>query len=116
MFRVPSAHWSDTERHKWSVDVAVKLRWNQFTFPAFISNVAGNLDVNVTAAIDDVRLQGLRVGMPVTVSPDPTLDAAMAVGGAWVAANDSLTVRLVNVTGAVVNQPSSTWSYFGVIL
>jgi hypothetical protein len=116
MFRVPTEKWTDKERLKWMISVALGVRWNQFTWDPPSVGANSTVDTTLTAASNDVRLTGLRIGMPVNVTPPGTLNAGLAVGGSWVAANDSITIRLVNVTAAPIDAPSSTWSYFGVIL
>jgi hypothetical protein len=116
MLAVPSANWGDVEKLKWQIAVSKGLRWSPFTMEAFLFGGAGVFDVTVTAALDDVRLTGLRVGMPVTVSPHPSLAASVIVPHAWVANDDELTMRIVNVSAVPVNEPSRTWSYFGVLL
>lgn len=116
MLTVPSANWGESERLKWSVALAKALRWNVFTWnpPAIPATTA--VDTTLSAAVDDVRLTGLRTGMPVFVTSTTILAGGLFCAGAWVPANDSLTVRLVNVTAAPIDPASATWSYFGVIL
>lgn len=116
MFKMPTDNWGPKERLDWQVAVARNLRWSQFTMQGFIFAAAGVFDVTVTAALDDARLAGLRIGMPVTVSPSSTLAASVIVGAAWVATNDTLSMRIVNVSAVPVNQAAATWSYFGVLL
>lgn len=115
MLKVPTSHWQDPERLKWMVDISTRLRWNQFTWDP--PNVGANSTVDTTlTAANLVTLTGLRAGMNVTVTAPSTLPAGIAVGGQWVATDNTLTIRLVNVTAAPIDPASGTWAYLGVLL
>jgi hypothetical protein len=72
-------------------------------------------NTTVDATVTDDALTGLRAGQPVYVTPPSTLDAGLVCGGAWVAADDSITIRLGNVTASPINPASGTWAFQGVI-
>lgn len=97
-----------------------ELYTRERTFGSFTWNApnvpgASTVDTTLTTADADV-LKGLRVGQAVYVTPPSTIDAGIVCGGAWVAADDSLTIRLGNVTAGAIDPASGTWSFQGVIV
>lgn len=88
------------------------------TFGTFVwdaPNVPANSTVDTTLTSATLpQLDGLRVGQPVYVTPPATIDAGITCGGAWVTADDSLTIRLGNITGVGINPVSGTWAFQGV--
>lgn len=110
----PLDKWQDRELFIFFREIYTRLKFDNFTWNP--PNVPANSTVDTTLATsDDARLKGLRVGMAVTVSPPATLDAGIIYGGAWVFADDTLTIRLANVTGAGINPVTGVWSYFGMV-
>jgi hypothetical protein len=90
------------------------------TFGSFTWNppsvaAAATVDTTLTTTDADV-LKGLRVGQAVYVTPPLTIDSGIVCGGAWVATDDTLTIRLGNVTAAPINPASGTWSFQGVVI
>jgi hypothetical protein len=66
----------------------------------------------VTGADLDVTVTGAVVGDLVFMQP-PAADmtAGLLVGQAWVAAADTVTVRVYNFSGGTINEASATWIY-----
>lgn len=83
--------------------------WNPPNIPA-----ASTVDTTLTTT-DAAELKGLRVGQPVYVTPPSAIDSGIVLAGAWVATDDTLTIRLGNVTAGGINPASGTWAYQGVI-
>lgn len=86
------------------------------TFGTFIwnaPNVPGASTVDTTLTTSEFT--GLRVGQPVYVTPPSAIDSGIVLGGAWVATDDTLTIRLGNVTAGAINPASGTWAFQGVI-
>jgi hypothetical protein len=83
--------------------------WNPPNVPG-----ASTVDTTLTTSDADV-VKGLRVGQPVYVSPPSTINAGIICGGAWVATDDTLTIRLGNVTAGGINPASGTWAFQGVV-
>lgn len=80
-------------------------------------NVPGatTVDTTLTTTNADV-LKGLRVGQAVYVTPPSAINAGIVCGGAWVATDDTLTIRLGNVTAVAINPASGTWAFQGVVI
>lgn len=113
----PQEAWSDRELRRWFRDLHIRAKWG--TFQVSRSGVEANAttDQTITAAAQPI-LTGLRVGMYVHVSPPPTLDAGLVVGGAWVAADDSITIRLGNLTTGAIGSwegDAETWAFWGFL-
>src|SRR5688572_9410149 len=84
--------------------------WNPPNVPA-----ATTVDTTLTTT-DGEQLEGLRVGQAVHVTPPSTLDSGIVCGGAWVATDDTLTIRLGNVTAGAINPTSATWAFDGKVI
>lgn len=79
-------------------------------------------EVGATTSVDTTlttttvpALTGLRAGQFVHVTPPSTIDAGL-IWGAFVASDNSLTIRLVNVTGSPINPASGTWAFDGKLV
>ncbi len=66
----------------------------------------------VTAADLDVTITGAAVGDSVIIQP-PAADmtAGLLVCQAWVAAADTVTIRVYNASGSTIDEASATWIY-----
>jgi hypothetical protein len=66
----------------------------------------------VTAADKDITIAGAAVGDTVIIQP-PAADmtAGLLVCQAWVAATDTVTVRVYNASGSTIDEASATWVY-----
>jgi hypothetical protein len=107
--------WKDKELYVFLREIFVRGRtFGTFTWDP--PNVPGTSTVDTTLTTTTVaELKGLRVGQPVFVSPPSTINAGIVFGGAWVATDDTLTIRLGNVTAGPINPASGTWAFQGVI-
>ena len=84
--------------------------WNPPNVPA-----ASTVDTTLTTT-DTAEVTGLRAGQAVYVTPPSTLLAGLICGGAWVNADDTLTIRLGNVTAGALNADSGTWAFQGKVI
>jgi hypothetical protein len=84
--------------------------WNPPNVPA-----ASTVDTTLTVT-DGEQLKGLRVGQPVYVTPPSDIDAGLVVSHALVATDDTLTIRLGNVTAGAINPVSGTWAFAGMVI
>lgn len=106
---------SDREIHAFLREIYSRLKFGAFTWNA--PNVPATSTVDTTLTTSDAAiLEGLRAGMAITVSPPSTLDSGLVVGGAWVATDDTLTIRLGNVTAGALNPVSGTWAFEGMVI
>lgn len=66
----------------------------------------------VTAADKDITITGAAVGDTVIIQP-PAADmtAGLLVCQAWVAAADTVTVRVYNASGDTIDEASANWVY-----
>jgi hypothetical protein len=114
MFTPPASNWSEAQWTKWGIAVARALRFNVFDWDAPNVPAASTVDTTLTAAAYPT-VEGLRAGMPIVVTPPAALPAGLGVT-AFVGTDDTLTVRLINVTAGAIDPGALTWSYFGSIL
>lgn len=109
---LPQGRWSDLEREAFFRDIYRRLNGASFTWNP--PSIGANTTVDTTLTTTDApEVKGLRVGQAVSVTPPSTLDAGLAVSGAWVATDNTLTIRLANVTASPINPASGTWAYHG---
>ena len=108
----PRRTWSEDDRLGWMRDIQARLRWG--TFALNPGSIAANSTEDVTATSDDVAQ--LRTGHHVTVAPPSSLEAGLVAGGAWVATNGQITVRIANVTGSPIDPDSATWTFLGLLV
>lgn len=109
---------NESDKDKWKFVREVHTRFGRFSYFTFDPpNVGAGATVDTTlTTTDDERLEGLREGMFVQVTPPSTgLTAGLHITAAWVPADDQLTIRLYNSTGGGINEASGTWSYAGVL-
>lgn len=113
---LPQARWEDRERDRFLREVYTRLR----SFDSFTWNppsVGANTTVDTTlTTTDTTALNGLRVGQVVHVSPPSTLETGLVVGGSWVALDNTLTIRLGNLTASSIDPASGTWSFSGMVI
>lgn len=113
---IPLDTWKTDSREFWqwmreirrTFSARGQITWNPPNVPA-ASTVDTVLDV-----LTYPQLQGLREGNHVFVTPPSTIDAGLAWGGLC-AADDTLTIRLTNVTAGGINPESGTWKFMGVL-
>lgn len=111
----PQASWKDEDIRLWLNDLAGRPVTGSFTWDPASVNANTTSDTTLTSA-SYPAVKGLRVGMPVFVTPPATLNSGLLVGAAWIATDDTLTIRLRNVTGGSIDQASGTWAFFSWIL
>lgn len=111
----PQAKWRPADFLPWMMDVSTRPVTGSFTWnPA---SIGATTTADTTLAVASYpSLKGLRAGMPVVVTPPSTLDAGLIIGASWIAADDTLTIRLRNTSGSAVDQASGTWAFFSWIL
>ena len=85
------------------------ITWNPDEVPA-----SSTLST-VLSATSYPQLTGLRIGMAVKVTPPATFTAGLVLD-AFVAANDTLTIVLTNVTAAPINMAETEWPFMGIVL
>lgn len=113
---VPMDSWGADSREFWQWQREIRrafsargaIAWNAPSIPA-----ASSVDT-VLDSVSYAVLQGLRAGMHVVVTPPSTIDAGLVWGG-FVAADDTLTIRLTNVTAGAIDPASGTWKFMGVL-
>jgi len=107
--------WKERDLYVFLREISTRFKADSFSWNP--PNVPANSTVDTTLTTsDDPKLVGLRVGMPITVSPPSTIDAGIVVGPAWVATDDTLTIRLGNATAGAINPVTGTWAYFGMVI
>lgn len=65
----------------------------------------------VTAVNTDVTVTGLATTDVVMVVPPVTLEAGIAVQGAFVSSTDTLRIRTTNATAGAIDPASATWTW-----
>lgn len=106
--------WQERDLFAYYREIYRRMKFGSFTWnPA---NVPANSTVDTTlTTTDSADIDGLRDGMAISVTPPSNITAGI-VWGAWVANDDTLTVRLVNVTGSGIDLGSGTWAFQGMVL
>lgn len=105
--------WEDKELYSFLREIHRRLVFGSFTWNPPNVPAASTVDTTLTTSTV-AELRGLRTGMVATVSPPSAIDAGL-IWGAWVPADDQLTIRLANVTAGGINPGSGTWAFQGVI-
>lgn len=105
--------WKDREINQWMRDVRERLLWVTFAWNP--PNVPAASTVSTTLTTSDGDFAGLRVGMAMSVTPPAAIDEGIT-WGAYVGADDTLTVRLGNPTALGINPVSGEWSVFGILM
>jgi hypothetical protein len=109
----PTDRMDERQRAAFLREVYTRVKADTFTWNP--PNVPATSAVDTTLTTTDApELTGLRAGMPVAVTPPSTVDTGIT-WGAWVGADDTLTIRLRNHTGSDVDMASGTWGYMGVL-
>lgn len=110
---LPQDRWKSVEIFSFLREIYTRIKCGSFTWDP--PNVPADSAVSTTLTTsDDVSLTGLRVGMPIHVTPPSDIDDGLSVD-AWVPEDNKLTVRLRNHTGGGIDQGSGTWGFIGGI-
>ncbi len=112
---LPQDTWKDPEFWSWQREIYRRGKFGSFTWNPPNVPAASTVDTTLTTT-DTAEVRGLRAGQAVAVTPPSTLLAGLVVGGAWVATDDTLTIRLGNVTAGALNADSGTWSFQGKVI
>lgn len=109
----PQANWTDRERLNFFQEIATRFKFATFTFdPANVP--AGTTLTTTLTTTTTPQVSGLRTAMPIHVTAPSNVASGVIVDG-FVAANDTLSVRIVNTTAVDVNLTSATWAFMGII-
>jgi|GEM_PF-3430610 len=111
----PQESWKDSDSRGFLREIHKRIKFGSFTWNP--PNCAANTTTDTTLTTSDTdAVDGLRAGMAVSVTPPSTLDAGLVVGGAWVATDNTLTIRLGNLTAGGINPASGTWAFMGTLI
>lgn len=113
----PRDTWTPKERADFEREVWTRVKFGSFdwTPPLIAANTTTAFVVGPGAAVDTRVTVGLRVGMPVSVTaPDVMVNGLSAQ--ALVAANDTLTIAIANVTAGGLTPPAGTWAFQGMVI
>ena len=94
--------------------LGVRIIVDTFTWDPGTVAADSALDTTLTAA-SYPSLTGLRVGQYVGVT-SANMPTGLYIQGAWVAADDTLTIRLYNLTAGGLNMTSTAFTFFGVLV
>lgn len=111
----PQDTWKDSERMQFLREFYTRLKFGSFTWNP--PSIGANTTVDTTLTTSDSQeFSGLRAGMAVVVTPPSTLDTGISCGGAYVANDSTLTIRLANNTAAPINPTTATWLFMGMVV
>ncbi|HYF52976.1 MAG TPA: hypothetical protein VEA41_01820 [Salinarimonas sp.] len=111
---LPQDTWGDRDTMSFLREVHTRIKAASFTWnPASVS-AGATLDTTLTSA-SVPQLKGLRAGMAVQVTPPSSINSGLHVTGAWVPADNQLTVRLYNSTAGALDAGSAIWAFMGVL-
>ncbi len=99
---------------KWLREVYTRTKFGSFTWNPPNVPAASTVDTVLTTT-DSMDIQGLRVGQSVSITPPSSIDAGLG-WCAFVATDDTLTVRLVNATVGAINPTSAAWTFHGMVI
>lgn len=103
--------WKEREVLYFLREIHRRVKFGSFTFDPGSVGAGTALDTTVTGD----AFTGLRAGMAIVVTPPSNINAGLGVT-AWVPADDTLTIRLLNVTAGALNPGSATWAFAGVMI
>lgn len=110
----PQATWGDREKLYFSIEIASRIKFDSISVAAGTVTASSTKTVTVTST-DTAAVTGLRPGMAVDVTPPATIPDGISVS-AYVGVTDTLSVRLINVTGGDIVVGTETWAFFGIVL
>lgn len=110
----PQERWKEPERFFFFREVYRRLKFGSFTWNPPNVPAASTVDTVLTTSDAD-EIEGLRVGMSVSVTPPTGIDSGLG-WGALVATDNTLTIRLVNATAGAINPGSGTWAFHGMVI
>ena len=103
--------WGEREKNAFFRAIRERKTWCTFTWNPPNVPAASTVSTTLTTA-DVANLAGLRAGQSVCVTPPSAIDEGL-VWGAYVGTDDTVTVRLGNVTAIGINPASGTWTLEG---
>jgi hypothetical protein len=95
-------------------DMSSRTIVDSFTWDPPNVGAGASVDTTITTSTD-VAVRGIRAGSHITLTPPSDLTAGLLFI-AWSGTDDTLTVRLTNITGSPINQGSGTWVYKAMIV
>lgn len=111
---LPQENWGGTpEIRRFLREIHTRTKFGSFTWNPPNVPAASTVDTVLTES-DSAQIVGLRAGMSVSVSPPSDIDSGLG-WGAFVATDDTLTVRLVNATAGAIDPASGEWSFNGMV-
>ena len=113
----PQDTWKPDSREAFQFfrEIYTRTKFGSFTWNPPSVGAAATVDTTLTVT-DAPDVKGLRAGQAVYVTPPSDLLAGLVVGAAWVATDDTLTIRLGNVTAGALNADSGTWAFAGMVI
>jgi len=110
---LPQDTWDEHKKMDFLREIWHRLKFGTFTWDPPSVTASSHADTTLTSATVPA-LAGLSAGMLVHVTPPSTIAAGIVVSS-WVTANNSLTIRLRNLTAGAINLPSGTWGFQAVL-
>ena len=111
-FSAPRENWTEKEQRATVRDLATRIVSDRFTWTPPSVPANSTVDTSIAAATYP-SVTGLRSGAAVTVTPPSALDAGITVT-AW-AGDDSITIRLCNLTASPVAPAAGVWAFLAVL-
>jgi len=112
----PTLDWPLRLLLEWANGLARRHISGSFTWNPASINATTTADTTLSDLSTYPALKGLRAGHPITVTPPSDLNAGLIIGAAWVGTDDTLTIRLRNVSASPVDQGSGTWQFFQLLI
>lgn len=107
--------FSEADHRAVTREIVSRFRWDTITWNAPECAANTTTDTTITSATEE-KLGGMRTGMIVHVTPPSTFEAGLVIGGAWCAADDSITIRIGNLTAAPINPASGDYVIFAEVV
>jgi hypothetical protein len=111
----PQDTWGQGEMWTFLREIYTRNKFASFVWDPPNVPATSTVDTTLTTA-DSEEFLGLRAGQSVTVTPPATFDSGLMVASVWVGTDDTLTIRLANVTGGDIDPATDTWAFHGVMI
>lgn len=110
----PQLRWELDDYRRFVTEMYTRFKFGSVTWNPPNVPAASTVDTVLTTS-DSGDLTGLRAGMSISVTPPSAIDSGLG-WCAFVATDNTLTVRLVNATTGAINPASGEWTYHGMVL
>jgi hypothetical protein len=113
----PKENQNPRERVAFELEIWTRLKFGSFSWtPPLVGATTTSTFVAADGGTINTReVIGLRVGMPIKVTPPAVMTNGLSVD-AVVLTNDALTIAVANTSAGGLTPPAGSWSFMGVVI